>query len=37
MEREMATKHKIIFGNCMSMMELSDESVHFLVTIEKAN
>lgn len=32
MEREMVTKHKIIFGNCMSMMELSDESVHFIVT-----
>ncbi len=28
----MVTKHKIIFGNCMSMMELSDESVHFIVT-----
>lgn len=28
----MVTKHKIIFGNCMSMMELSDESIHFIVT-----
>lgn len=28
----MVTKHKIIFGNCMSMMELSDESIHFIIT-----
>lgn len=28
----MGTKHKIIFGNCMSMMELSDETIHFIVT-----
>jgi len=28
----MGTNHKIIFGNCMSMMELSDKSVHFIVT-----
>lgn len=28
----MKTKHKIIFGNCMSMMELSDESIHLIVT-----
>jgi len=28
----MNTKHKVIFGNCMSMTELSDESVHFIVT-----
>ncbi|MBD3195777.1 MAG: site-specific DNA-methyltransferase [Candidatus Lokiarchaeota archaeon] len=28
----MKTYHKIIFGNCMSMEELSDESVHLIVT-----
>lgn len=28
----MGTKHTIIFGNCMSMVELSDESIHFIVT-----
>ncbi|MEZ4907837.1 MAG: site-specific DNA-methyltransferase [Saprospiraceae bacterium] len=28
----MATKHKVIFGNCMSMIELPDESIHFIVT-----
>jgi len=28
----MGTKHKIVFGNCISMMELSDESIHFIVT-----
>ena len=28
----MGTKHKIIFGNCMSMVELPNESIHFIVT-----
>jgi len=28
----MNTKHKIIFGNCMSMAELSGQSIHFIVT-----
>lgn len=28
----MKTSHKIIFGNCMSMEELSDESIHLIVT-----
>ena len=28
----MKTKHKVIFGNCMSMEELSDESIHLIVT-----
>ena len=28
----MVTNHKIIFGNCMAMEELSDESVHLVVT-----
>jgi len=28
----MNTKHKLIFGNCMSMAELSDQSIHFIVT-----
>ncbi len=28
----MNTKHKLIFGNCMSMAELSNQSVHFIVT-----
>lgn len=28
----MNTKHKVIFGNCMSMAELSDQSIHFIVT-----
>jgi len=28
----MTSKHKVIFGNCMSMAELSDQSVHFIVT-----
>jgi len=28
----MKTKHKAIFGNCMRMTELSDESIHFIIT-----
>ncbi len=28
----MTTQHKVIFGNCMSMEELSNESIHFIVT-----
>ena len=28
----MNTKHKVIFGNCMSMAELSDQSIHLIVT-----
>lgn len=28
----MATNHKIIFGNCMDMRELADESIHFGIT-----
>jgi len=28
----MNTNHKIIFGNCMSMAELADDSVHLIVT-----
>ncbi len=28
----MTTHHKLILGNCMSMEELSDESVHLMVT-----
>ncbi|MBI4744553.1 MAG: site-specific DNA-methyltransferase [Actinobacteria bacterium] len=28
----MKTSHKIIFGNCMSMEELSNESIHLIVT-----
>lgn len=28
----MSTKHKIIFGNCMDMGEISDESIHLIVT-----
>ncbi len=28
----MKTHHKIIFGNCMSMEELADESIHLMLT-----
>lgn len=28
----MATRHKLIIGNCMSMEEIPDESVHLMVT-----
>lgn len=28
----MKTNHKVIFGNCMDMSELSDESIHLIVT-----
>lgn len=28
----MKTRHKVIFGNCMSMQELSNQSIHFIVT-----
>ncbi len=28
----MKTQHKVIFGNCMSMTELSEGSVHFIIT-----
>ena len=28
----MKTKHKIIFGNSMSMAELSDDSIHLIIT-----
>lgn len=28
----MKTKHKVIFGNCMSMSELSNESIHLIIT-----
>ncbi len=28
----MATNHKLIFGNCMSMREIPDESIHLMVT-----
>ena len=28
----MNMKHKVIFGNCMSMAELSDESIHLIIT-----
>ncbi len=28
----MPTKHKIIFGNCMDMQEITDESVHLMIT-----
>lgn len=28
----MNTNHKLIFGNCMEMSELSDESIHLIVT-----
>ncbi len=28
----MKTNHKVIFGNCMNMSELSDESIHLIVT-----
>ncbi len=28
----MATTHKLIIGNCMVMGEVSDESVHLMVT-----
>ena len=28
----MKTNHKVIFGNCMSMEELSNESIHLIVT-----
>lgn len=28
----MTTSHKVIFGNCMSMAELSDGSIHLIVT-----
>ncbi|MBU2505991.1 MAG: hypothetical protein KJ799_04620 [Bacteroidetes bacterium] len=28
----MNTNHKLIFGNCMDMSELNDESVHLIVT-----
>ncbi len=28
----MATHHKLIFGNCISMKELPDESIHLMVT-----
>lgn len=26
------TKHKLIFGNCMDMSEISDETIHLIVT-----
>jgi site-specific DNA-methyltransferase (adenine-specific) len=32
MNLNMKTSHKIIFGNCMSMEELSNESIHLIVT-----
>ena len=32
MELSRNTKHKVIFGNCMAMTELSDESIHLIVT-----
>jgi DNA modification methylase len=28
----MSTQHKIIFGNCMNMQEIGDESVHLMLT-----
>ena len=28
----MATTHKVIIGNCMSMEEIPDESIHLMVT-----
>jgi len=28
----MSTKHQVIFGNCMDMKELPDESIHLIVT-----
>jgi len=28
----METKHKVIFGNCMSMIELADNAVNLIVT-----
>ena len=28
----MKTRHKVLFGNCMSMQELSNQSIHFIVT-----
>ncbi|PJA98460.1 MAG: site-specific DNA-methyltransferase [Ignavibacteriales bacterium CG_4_9_14_3_um_filter_30_11] len=28
----MATKHKLIFGNCMEMGEIADGSIHFAIT-----
>ena len=28
----MKTHHKVIFGNCMSMEEISDQSIHLMVT-----
>lgn len=28
----MATHHKLIIGNCMSMQEIEDESVHLMVS-----
>jgi len=28
----MKTNHKVIFGNCMSMEEISDQSIHLMVT-----
>lgn len=31
-DKHMRTHHKLIFGNCMVMKEISDESVHLMVT-----
>ncbi|HQL43636.1 MAG TPA: DNA methyltransferase [Spirochaetota bacterium] len=29
----MSTQHKLIIGNCMSMEEIPDESIHLMVTL----
>ena len=29
----MATHHKLIIGNCMSMEEIEDDSVHLMVEV----
>ena len=28
----MSTKHKVIFGNCMSMEEIPDKTCHLMIT-----
>ncbi len=31
-QRNLSTKHRVIFGDCRSMKEISDESIHLMVT-----
>jgi DNA modification methylase len=32
MVEKLATKHKLIIGNCMNMHEIPDETIHLVVT-----